>query len=101
MCQCPSKHPFTVENMQLANMKPYVDCSSPKVYPHLQQRLKKYVAEEYRMALIQRDNYTLITKMAAIMQGKGTLDNWNNYRIMRWQLMEFLAVLYFAVFAQL
>lgn len=64
-------------------MKPYVDNKPPKMYPHLHQRLKKYVMEEYRMAMIQRDNYTLLTKMAAVMQGKGTIDNWNDYKIMR------------------
>lgn len=50
---------------------------------HLHTRLKKYVMEEERMAIIQRDNYLLLTRMAEIMHKKGTLDNINNYKIKR------------------
>lgn len=60
-----------------------MDNKSPKTYLHLTQRLKKYVMEEQRMASIQRDNYILLSKMAIIMQSKGTIDNWNDYKILR------------------
>ena len=67
----------------MENAKSYVDNKSPKVYMHLHTRLKKYVMEEERMAIIQRDNYLLLTRMAEIMHKKGTLDNINNYKIKR------------------
>ena len=73
-------------HQQVANARAYVDNRPPKEYPHLQERMKFYVMEEHRMAVIQRDNFTLLTKMADIMQGKlrRRIDNWNDYRVMRY-----------------
>ena len=67
---------------RVANAKSYVDTSAPKQYPHMQERLKFYVMEEHRAAVIQRDNYTLLTKMADIMEGRvrRRVDNWNKNR---------------------
>lgn len=47
------------------------------------QRLKKYVMEEQRVASIQKDNYLLLTRMAEIMQTRGTIDNYKDYQIKR------------------
>lgn len=69
--------------LQVENARSYIDNKSPKTYPHLYQRLKKYVMEEQRIASIQKDNYLLLTRMAEIMQTKGSLDNYNDYEIKR------------------
>ena len=42
--------------------------------------------EEERLAKIQKDNYHLLTRMAEIMQTRGTIDNYNDYKIKRYKL---------------
>lgn len=46
------------------------------------------------MASIQKDNYLLLTRMAEIMQTKGTIDNYNDYQVKRYSIYYSLAADY-------
>lgn len=50
---------------------------------HLHVNAKKVNREEERRAIIDRDNYLLLEKMAHIMKTKGRIDNINNYKSRR------------------
>ncbi|CAH1792273.1 unnamed protein product [Owenia fusiformis] len=69
-------HRLHVQKMH--SMKPGLDNSPPKRYPHLVLRLKKVQMEENRQAEIDHDNKLLLQKMTGIMKGgRGGVDNWN------------------------
>ncbi|PVD18561.1 hypothetical protein C0Q70_21111 [Pomacea canaliculata] len=59
--------------------KPMVDTKPPPTYMHLHLKLKKLQLEEERLAIIERDNRTLLEKMSYIMRTRGRIDNRNNY----------------------
>jgi hypothetical protein len=60
---------------RVSTMKPGIDMSPPKVFPHLYQKLKKAQLEEERCSRIERDNRTLVTRMHTIMQRSGIDDS--------------------------
>jgi hypothetical protein len=67
---------YNLHRTKLATIKPSIDNRPPKMYPHLYQKLKKAQQEEDRCGEIERDNRTLVKRMAGIMQRSG-LDNGN------------------------
>uniref|UniRef100_V9LBR6 Uncharacterized protein n=1 Tax=Callorhinchus milii TaxID=7868 RepID=V9LBR6_CALMI len=58
---------------------PTVDTTGPQMPAHLQVKLKKLQLEEERLAQITRDNQILSSKLADIVNSKGTVQNWNSY----------------------
>ena len=61
-------------------MKASLDNKPPRAWMHLYVNSKKVKREEDRKAVINRDNYLLLEKMAHIMKTKGRIDNINNYK---------------------
>lgn len=65
---------YNLHRQKLATVKPSVDNNPPQMYPHLYQKLKKAQLQEERCSEIERDNRTLVKRMASILQ-RGGLDN--------------------------
>ena len=65
---------YNAHRQKLAGMRPGIDNTAPKMYPHLYQKLKKAQVEEERCSEIERDNRTLVKRMTGIMQ-RGSIDN--------------------------
>lgn len=63
---------------RVASAGPTVDTRPPKTYMHLHLKLKRLQVEEERLAVIERDNRTLLTKMSIIMKTNGGVDNQND-----------------------
>ncbi|XP_045176328.2 uncharacterized protein CFAP97D2-like [Mercenaria mercenaria] len=57
-----------------------VDSGAPRVYQHLNVKLKKLQNEATRADVIDRDNRMLYNKIDHIMRTGGRTDNKNNYR---------------------
>jgi len=65
---------YNAHRTKLATIRPGIDNTAPKVYPHMYQKLKKAQVEEERCSEIERDNRTLVKRMTTIMQ-RSSLDN--------------------------
>jgi hypothetical protein len=63
---------------RVSSARPTVDSRPPKTYMHLHVKLKQIQVEEERLAVIERDNRTLLSKMSIIMKTNGGVDNQNN-----------------------
>jgi len=63
---------------RVASASSTIDTRPPKTYMHLHLKLKRLQVEEERLAVIERDNRTLLTKMSIIMKTNGGIDNQNN-----------------------
>ncbi|XP_061077221.1 uncharacterized protein CFAP97D2 [Conger conger] len=59
--------------------QPMVDTKGIQTPAHVQLNLKKLQSEEEKLAIIDRDNHLLASKLADIMRSKGRVDHRNNY----------------------
>ncbi|KAI1904395.1 hypothetical protein AGOR_G00005200 [Albula goreensis] len=59
--------------------QPMVDTKGIRTPAHIQLKLKKLQAEEDKLAIIERDNHLLSSKLADIMRSKGLVDHRNDY----------------------
>ncbi|KAL0229989.1 hypothetical protein PCE1_003553 [Barthelona sp. PCE] len=64
---------------RLASVKSSIDNKPPKLYRHVKKNLKRRQIEEERFATIERDNWTLLKKIASIKASKSALDNRLNF----------------------
>lgn len=64
---------------KVASAKSQVDTRPPVTYMHLHLKLKKLQVEEERLAVIDKDNRILLSKMADIMKTTGRIENRNDY----------------------
>ncbi|XP_065827027.1 uncharacterized protein [Oscarella lobularis] len=70
---------YDTHQKKLRSASSMVDSSAPRAYPHIQMKLKKQQVQEERLAVIERDNRTLLEKMSHIMRSRGRTDNGNDY----------------------
>ncbi|KAH3882571.1 sperm axonemal maintenance protein CFAP97D1-like [Dreissena polymorpha] len=71
---------YMIHRKKLAAAKAVIDNRSPKVYLHLNTKLKKHQEEAYRAHTISRDNKLLSEKMNHIMRTGGYTNHRNNYQ---------------------
>ncbi|XP_036391448.1 uncharacterized protein si:ch211-284k5.2 [Megalops cyprinoides] len=64
---------------KVKSAKPIVDTKGISTPAHVQLKLKKLQLEEERLAIIERDNHLLSSKLAEIMRSKGLVDHRNDY----------------------
>ncbi|XP_063052370.1 uncharacterized protein CFAP97D2 [Engraulis encrasicolus] len=62
---------------KVENAKPVVDTKGFETPSHVQLKLKKLQIQEEKLAIIERDNHLLSSRLATIMLSKGLIDHRN------------------------
>ncbi|XP_035250887.1 uncharacterized protein CFAP97D1 [Anguilla anguilla] len=70
---------YTEHVRKVKTAQPMVDTKGIQTPAHIQLNLKKLQSEEERLAIIDRDNHLLSSKLADIMRSKGRVDHRNDY----------------------
>ncbi|KAL2094049.1 hypothetical protein ACEWY4_011361 [Coilia grayii] len=63
---------------KVKNAKPVVDTKGIETPSHVQLKLKKLQLQEEKLAIIERDNHLLSSRLANIMLSKGLIDHRNH-----------------------
>ncbi|KAJ3108325.1 hypothetical protein HDU97_001450 [Phlyctochytrium planicorne] len=68
-------HTSFIHHMKLKQAKPTIDNTQPKVYPHLEMRLKRMQIEDERLRDIERKNHILLDRIAFQMINPSAVSN--------------------------
>uniref|UniRef100_A0AAY4E7K6 Uncharacterized protein n=1 Tax=Denticeps clupeoides TaxID=299321 RepID=A0AAY4E7K6_9TELE len=64
---------------KVKNARPVVDTKGAQTPAHVQLKLKKLQLEDEKLAIVERDNQLLASKLADIVRSKGMVDHRNDY----------------------
>ncbi|XP_075064311.1 uncharacterized protein LOC142152015 [Mixophyes fleayi] len=70
---------YAEHRRKVAGAVPAVDCKGSQTPIHLLVNMKKIQMDRDQRALIEKQNHIHSTKLSAIRQSQGRLDNWNYY----------------------
>uniref|UniRef100_A0A3P8ZEJ9 Uncharacterized protein n=1 Tax=Esox lucius TaxID=8010 RepID=A0A3P8ZEJ9_ESOLU len=64
---------------KVSTARPMVDTKGMRTPAHIQLKLKKLQLQDERMAIIEKDNHLLSSKLCDIVRSKGLVDHINHY----------------------